>query len=139
MLQRYLGAAFLVLFTSAAAGQTRGAALRTPWGHPDLQGRWTNATITLLERPLEFGAKEYFTEAEAAEYSKTALERFLAGNNFTEEAALSGELFAASIRAVVPCAQPISAEVSAVDRASLRQGRLLFGKAALQEVTDIVR
>ena len=64
---------------------------RTPWGVPDLQGRWTNATVTLLERPAELGTKEFFTEAEAAEYQKGALERFLAGINFTEEAAISGE------------------------------------------------
>ena len=27
---------------------------RTAWGHPDLQGIWTNATFTTLERPDEF-------------------------------------------------------------------------------------
>src|SRR5688572_23452490 len=64
---------------------------RTPWGHPDLQGRWTNATVTPLERPTELGAKEYFTSEEASEYQKHALERFLASINFTEEAAISGE------------------------------------------------
>ncbi|OLC45359.1 MAG: hypothetical protein AUH43_16415 [Acidobacteria bacterium 13_1_40CM_65_14] len=46
---------------------------RTPDGHPDLQGIWTNASITPLERPRELGAKEYFTEAEAAENRKRAL------------------------------------------------------------------
>jgi hypothetical protein len=46
---------------------------RTPDGHPDLQGFWTNATITPLERPKELGAKELFTEEEAAEYRKQAL------------------------------------------------------------------
>ena len=25
---------------------------RTPFGHPDLQGNWTNATLTPFERPL---------------------------------------------------------------------------------------
>ncbi len=64
---------------------------RTPWGHPDLHGRWTNATLTPLERPKEFGAREFFTEAEAVEYQKTALKQLLAANNLTEEAALSGE------------------------------------------------
>ena len=91
MLKHFLAAALVVAFGVASSGQTPGAAPRTPWGHPDLQGRWTNATVTLLERPVEFGAKEFFTEEEAAEYSKTALERFLAANNFTEEAAISGE------------------------------------------------
>jgi len=64
---------------------------RTPWGHPDLQGRWTNATLTPLERPAEVGSREFFTEAEAAEYETIALEVFLKQNSFTEEAAISGE------------------------------------------------
>lgn len=46
---------------------------RTPDGHPDLQGIWTNATITPLERPKELGTKEFFTEEEAAENRKQAL------------------------------------------------------------------
>ena len=87
-----VAAIVVIAFGAAAFGQGRGGGVpRTPWGHPDLQGRWTNATLTLLERPVEFGDKEFFTEAEAIEYSKTALERFLAANNFTEEAAISGE------------------------------------------------
>ena len=46
---------------------------RTPDGRPDLQGIWTNASITPLERPKELGAKEFFTEDEAAEVRKKAL------------------------------------------------------------------
>jgi hypothetical protein len=91
MLRSFLAVILVVGCGAAASGQTSSATPRTPWGHPDLQGRWTNATVTLLERPVEFGAKEFFTVAEATEYSKTALERFLAANNFTEEAAISGE------------------------------------------------
>ena len=45
---------------------------RTPDGHPDLQGFWTNATITPLERPRTLGAKEFFTAEEAAEDRKRA-------------------------------------------------------------------
>jgi hypothetical protein len=48
---------------------------RTPDGQPDLQGTWTNATITPLERPAELAGKPFFTEAEAAEYEKTVAER----------------------------------------------------------------
>ena len=47
----------------------------TPWGDPDLQGIWSNATITRLERPAELAGKEFFTEAEAAEYERDYLER----------------------------------------------------------------
>jgi hypothetical protein len=38
---------------------------RTADGHPDLQGVWTNATITPIERPGEFGNRKTLTEAEA--------------------------------------------------------------------------
>jgi hypothetical protein len=40
---------------------------RTPDGQPDLQGTWTNASNTPLERPKELGAKEFYTEQEFAE------------------------------------------------------------------------
>jgi hypothetical protein len=40
---------------------------RTPDGHPDLEGVWTNNTLTPLERPKELGAKEFYTEAELAD------------------------------------------------------------------------
>jgi hypothetical protein len=38
---------------------------RTPDGHPDLQGTWTNATITPLERPAALAGKATLTDAEA--------------------------------------------------------------------------
>jgi hypothetical protein len=43
---------------------------RTPDGQPDLQGYWTNATFTPLERPAELAGKEFLTEAEAALYQQ---------------------------------------------------------------------
>jgi len=43
---------------------------RTPDGHPDMQGYWTNATYTPLERPTEFGTKEFLTPEEAKAYAK---------------------------------------------------------------------
>ncbi len=49
--------------------------LRTPDGQPDLQGVWTNATLTPLERPTDLTGKQVFTEEEAAEYAKRAVER----------------------------------------------------------------
>jgi hypothetical protein len=51
---------------SAPAWQSR----RLPDGQPDLQGIWTNATITPMERPAEFAGKPFMTEQEAAEYEK---------------------------------------------------------------------
>jgi hypothetical protein len=43
---------------------------RTADGQPDLQGFWTNATLTPFERPPELGNKAFFTDAEAAAYEK---------------------------------------------------------------------
>ena len=39
---------------------------RTPWGHPDLQGIWTNETITPFERPDTQAGKAFLTPEEAA-------------------------------------------------------------------------
>ena len=46
---------------------------RTPDGQPDLQGYWTNATTTPLERPREFAGKQVLTEQEASEFQERAL------------------------------------------------------------------
>ena len=43
--------------------------LRTTWGEPDLQGTWTNETITPFERPASLVNTPFLTDAEA-----TALE-----------------------------------------------------------------
>ena len=40
---------------------------RTADGQPDLQGVWSTATTTPLERPAEFAGKATLTAAEAAE------------------------------------------------------------------------
>jgi hypothetical protein len=47
---------------------------RTPDGQPDLQGVWTNATLTPFERPAEFAGKATITEQEAAEIERRASE-----------------------------------------------------------------
>jgi hypothetical protein len=41
----------------------------------DLQGIWTNATLTPLERPSELAGKEFFTEEEAVLYEQQARRR----------------------------------------------------------------
>jgi hypothetical protein len=47
---------------------------KTPNGRPDLQGMWTNQTLTRLQRPAELAGKLSLTEAEAAAYAKKYLE-----------------------------------------------------------------
>ena len=57
------------------AASTRGWTLpRTPWGEPDLQGTFSNRTITPFERPANAGTKEFFTPEEVADLEKRAQE-----------------------------------------------------------------
>jgi hypothetical protein len=58
-------AATIALLASVPLGAQ---SFRTPWGEPDLQGTWTNQTLTPLERPAEFAAKPVLTEEEARAY-----------------------------------------------------------------------
>ena len=58
--------------TPPAAGQTQTTAddwkpPRTPDGQPDLQGVWSYATLTPLERPSEYASREFLTDEEVAE------------------------------------------------------------------------
>src|SRR5262245_19610939 len=46
---------------------------KAPLPKPDLQGIWTNATVTPLERPQQFADKPFLTKAEAAEFEKQAV------------------------------------------------------------------
>src|SRR2546423_15528281 len=61
-------ATLYVLAVASLQAQTN--TWKTPWGDPDLQGTWSNQTLTPLERPREFADKPVFTEAEAAAYEK---------------------------------------------------------------------
>ena len=48
---------------------------RTADGDPDLEGAWTESTITPLERPVPLAAKPYLTDQAAEAYEK----RFVTG------------------------------------------------------------
>lgn len=73
--RNFTSAAGLVLFAACLFAQTAKTAKlpRTPDGHPDLQGVWSNATITPLERPPELAGKAVLTEKEAANYERQSL------------------------------------------------------------------
>ena len=59
----------LILVTAVAlSAAQQGSIPRTGDGHPDLQGTWSYATLTTLERPAEFKDKPVLSAAEAAAF-----------------------------------------------------------------------
>ena len=58
-----------------AATAKIGTPSRTLDGRPDLQGIWSYATLTPLERPRELAGKEFFTEKEVEDYEKNLLDK----------------------------------------------------------------
>jgi hypothetical protein len=59
--------------TTAASKAKNWTVPRASDGHPDLQGIWTNVTLTPMQRPAEFAGKKTLTDAEAAAYEKKDL------------------------------------------------------------------
>ena len=88
---RFAGALIVVsgivaLAPADAAGQSTPAAkarpaartwtpAKTPWGEPDLQGVYSNRTITPFERPAEFAGKAELTGEETAELERRVADR----------------------------------------------------------------
>ena len=64
--------AIILVATMPVAAQR---AARTPDGQPDIQGMWTNATITPFERPRALADKPFLTAEEAAALERQAAER----------------------------------------------------------------
>jgi hypothetical protein len=100
---RVAGVALAVAFTvlvvrpsgQAAAPRTTSAAPakpptykapRTPWGDPDLQGTWSNGTITPLERPAGVGEKELLSKQEEEEINQQSDTRAAPENRPTDRA-----------------------------------------------------
>jgi hypothetical protein len=85
--------AVAVTQTSAQAPATSGAALKTPWGEPDLQGIWTDEFDTPLQRSAKYANQEFFTEQQRAELDK---ERAAILTRFATEREINGAYNAAT-------------------------------------------
>src|SRR5258708_6927915 len=70
---------FLCFLAAACAGGAAAPAPRTPDGHPDLQGIWTNVTLTPMERLADFKSLE-ISEVEASAYEKKEKARTIDGD-----------------------------------------------------------
>ena len=69
------GVFFAPVSSAALRAAGKGGTPRLPWGDPDLEGTWTNATLTLLQRPAELGAKAFLTPEEAAAWEKQRIQQ----------------------------------------------------------------
>ena len=73
MNRRLLGVSVVLVTSLSAASlsaQQKKSAQLTAWGEPDLQGTYTNQTLTPLERPASLGTKAFLTKEEAAALEK---------------------------------------------------------------------
>ena len=75
MTTRYLVAFVAVVAAALLVPASEAGQAKTPWGDPDLQGGWSYATLTPLERPDDLAGKEVFTDEEAAEFIEQTLQR----------------------------------------------------------------
>ena len=79
MCNRYIAIMSVLALTAVSAMAQAPAKIWTPArtadGQPDLQGTWTNATLTPFQRPPELAGKEFFTEQEQAAFEKRRLQQ----------------------------------------------------------------
>src|SRR5580693_6925233 len=82
-----LGAAISALAAASAAPTPAGAGYKAPlnaYGQPDLEGTWTNATLTLLERPKEYGTRKVMTPEEVKKVEGDDAKMVADGNKPTD-------------------------------------------------------
>jgi hypothetical protein len=58
----------LVTAGLACVAAVEAPTLKTPWGEPDLQGIWTDENDTPFQRSSKYANREFFTDAERAEF-----------------------------------------------------------------------
>src|ERR1700723_2968100 len=82
-----LGAAVSALAMAAASAAPADAAYKVPlnaYGQPDLEGTWTNATLTTLERPKEYGTRKVMTPEEVKKVEGDDAKMVADGNKPTD-------------------------------------------------------
>jgi len=89
-MRRWLMIAWVAV-TFAVTGQAQ-SGYRTPWGDPDLQGIWSNATVTPVERPAALAGRAFWTEAEAADIERNGFKEMVKRFGNPAEELVSGEL-----------------------------------------------
>ena len=86
--------AAIVLLPAAATAQVAGsgdaAVPRTAWGDPDLQGLWTSATLTPLERPAGQSDRTLLTAEEAAAIEQESAAQRAASDGKSEPGTVGG-------------------------------------------------
>ncbi|MCH7747578.1 MAG: hypothetical protein IH939_05735 [Acidobacteria bacterium] len=84
----------LVLLPAAALGQAGAVhgwtTPRTAWGAPDLQGIWTSATLTPLERPRRQSEQALLTDEEAAAVEQQSAQRRAASDGKSAPGTVGG-------------------------------------------------
>ena len=72
LVKSVISVSLLVILPVITGAQSPGTAAvpRTAWGDPDLQGIWSFAILTPMERPAELAGKDVLTEEEAAAYEQ---------------------------------------------------------------------
>ena len=88
-------AAWSLLVLVAASGAVMGAPFSPPKlsdGQPDLEGTWTNASLTRLERPAQYGDRAALTDEEVRALEKSNADLVALGNKPTDPKATVKDL-----------------------------------------------